>query len=53
MLKRRGVLAITELLPVPDYPWLTTTVRIGKAGGYRLVYVDVNLWNYTVCFKKT
>jgi len=52
VLKRRGILAITELLPDPDYPWVTTTVRMGKAGGFRLDDVDGNLWNYTVRFKK-
>jgi len=52
VLKRRGVLAISEWLPDPDYPWATTTVRMGKAGGFRVDDVDGNLWNYTVRFKK-
>lgn len=52
VLKRRGILAVTELLPDPDYPWVTTTTRMGKAGGFRIDDVDGNLWNYTVRFKK-
>ena len=52
VLKRRGILAITELLPDPDYPWVTTTVRMGKAGGFRVEDVSGNIWNYTVRFRK-
>lgn len=52
VLKRRGVLAISEFLPDPDYPWVTTTVRMGKEGGFRVDDVNGNLWNYTVRFKK-
>lgn len=52
VLKRRGVLAITELLPDPDYPWVTTTVDMVKAGGFRVDDVGGNIWNYTVRFRK-
>ncbi|MCC6147650.1 MAG: methyltransferase domain-containing protein [Anaerolineaceae bacterium] len=52
VLKRHGILAISELLPDPDYPWVTTTVRMGKEGGLHLEDVEGNLWNYTVRFKK-
>lgn len=52
VLKRRGILAITELLPDPDYPWVTTTVSMGKAGGFRVEDVNGNIWNYTVRFRK-
>jgi SAM-dependent methyltransferase len=52
VLKRRGILAVTELLPDPDYPWLTTTVRMVKAGGFRVDDVGGDLWNYTVRFRK-
>lgn len=52
VLKRRGILAVTELLPDPDYPWVTTTVNMVKAGGFRVDDVGGNLWNYTVRFRK-
>lgn len=52
VLKPRGVLAVTEFLPDPDYPLSSTTVRRGEAAGFEVEGVYGNLWNYTVRFKK-
>ncbi len=51
VLKPGGTLAVTELLADPDYPWVTTTINMGKAGGFLLDDVNGNLWNYTVRFR--
>lgn len=52
VLKPGGVLAVTELLPDPDYPLRSTTVRICQREGFVLVGNSGNLWNYTVRFRK-
>lgn len=51
-LKPAGILAITEFLPDPDYPWATTTVKMIKQGGFCVDDLEGNLWNYTARFKK-
>jgi ubiquinone/menaquinone biosynthesis C-methylase UbiE len=53
VLKQGGILAITELFPDPDYPWKSTTVKLGKQAGFRLEEVSGNFWNYTVRFRKS
>lgn len=53
VLKPGGILAVTELLPDPDYVFAGTTVRVGKTAGFQVDAVKGNLWTYTVRFKKT
>ena len=52
VLKPGGILAITELFPDPDYPWKSTTIKLGTKAGFVLDEVSGNFWNYTVRFKK-
>jgi len=52
VLKPGGILAITELFPDPDYPWKSTTVKLGNRAGFITDEVSGNFWNYTVRFKK-
>jgi len=52
VLKPCGILAVSELLPDPDYPWKSTTVRICIDAGFVLDKVSGNLWNYTARFTK-
>jgi len=51
-LKPGGILAVTELLPDPDYPLRSTTIEICQREGFVLDDNLGNLWNYTVRFKK-
>lgn len=51
-LKTNGILAVTELLPDPDYPLKSTTIKLGEKSGFVLDKVSGNFWNYTVKFKK-
>ena len=52
VLKRGGFLAVTELFPDPDYPWKSTTIKLGKEASFVLDEVSGNFFNYTVRFKK-
>lgn len=52
VLKPGGVLAVTELFPDPDYPWKSTTIKLGKEAGFAVDEVSGNFFNYTVRFKK-
>ena len=52
VLKPGGFLAVTELFPDPDYPWKSTTIKLGKEAGFVLDEVSGNFFNYTVRFKK-
>ena len=52
VLKPDGILAVTELLPDPDYPLSSTTIKICQREGFVLEENLGNLWNYTVRFKK-
>jgi ubiquinone/menaquinone biosynthesis C-methylase UbiE len=52
VLKPGGLFAVTELFPDPDYPWKSTTVKLGEAGGFVVDKVAGNFFNYTVRFKK-
>ena len=53
VLKSGGILAITELLPDPDYPLRSTTIKICEKAGFVLDKISGNFWNYTVRFKKS
>jgi len=44
------MLAISEWLPDPDYPWKSTTVRQLEKEGFRVEGFSGNLWSYTVRF---
>ncbi len=52
VLKPGGLLAVTELFPDPDYPWKSTTIKLGEAAGFVVDKVSGNFFNYTVRFKK-
>lgn len=52
VLKPGGVLAVTELLPDPDYPLRSTTLKICQREGFMLDDSLGNLWNYTIRFRK-
>lgn len=52
VLKPGGILSVTEWLPDPDYPWKSTTIKIGREAGLVLDEALGNLWHYTVRFKK-
>jgi len=48
VLKSGGVLAVTELLPDPDYYRSSTVVRLGKEAGFESADTVGNFFNYTV-----
>lgn len=50
VLKNNGVLAVTELLVDPDYPWQKTTIKMVTGAGLKLQQVHGNLLNYTIAF---
>jgi len=52
VLKPGGILAISELLLDPDYPFRETTARRGKEAGFRIEGYFGNFWTYTVRFTK-
>ena len=52
VLKPGGILAVSELFPDPDYPWKSTTIKLGEAAGFVVDRVSGNFFNYTVRFKK-
>ena len=52
VLKPGGVLAVTELFSDPDYPWKSTTIKLGTKFGFLVDEVSGNFFNYTVRFKK-
>ena len=53
VLKPGGILAVTELFPDPDYPWKSTTTKLGEEAGFVVDEVSGNFFNYTVRFKKS
>ena len=52
VLKPGGILAVTELLPDPDYPLRSTVIKLCQGAGFVLDGNAGNLWNYTLRFKK-
>jgi ubiquinone/menaquinone biosynthesis C-methylase UbiE len=52
VLKPGGILAVTELFPDPDYPWKSTTIKLGEGAGFVVDKVLGNFFNYTVRFRK-
>lgn len=52
VLKPGGLFAVTELFPDPDYPWKSTTIKLGEAASFAVEKVSGNFFNYTVRFKK-
>ena len=52
VLKPGGILSVTEWLPDPDYPWKSTTIKIGREAGFALDEAPGNFWHYTVRFRK-
>ena len=51
VLKPKGILAVTEFLPDPDYPLKKTTKRIVTSAGFSIDKENGDLWNYTIRFK--
>jgi len=52
VLKPGGILAVTEFFPDPDYPWKSTTIKMGREAGLVLDEAPGNIWHYTVRFRK-
>jgi ubiquinone/menaquinone biosynthesis C-methylase UbiE len=52
VLKPGGLFAVTELFPDPDYPWKSTTIKLGEDAGFTVDKVSGNFFNYTVRFRK-
>ena len=52
VLKPGGILAVTELLPDPDYVFKSQTIKLVGRTGFTLDKASGNLWNYTARFKK-
>lgn len=52
VLKPGGILAVSELLPDPDYPRRSTTIKQCTGEGFVLNGSFGNLWSYTVRFRK-
>jgi len=52
VLKKEGILAVTEFLPDPDYALSSTTARLGETLGFKVDGILGNFWTYTVRFKK-
>lgn len=52
VLKPGGLLAITEWVFDPDYPWMSTTIKQGTQAGFVVDAALGNWWTYTVRFKK-
>jgi len=52
VLKPGGILSVTEWLPDPDYPFKSTTIKIGREAGLVLDEAPGNFWHYTVRFRK-
>jgi len=52
VLKPGGLFAVTELFPDPDYPWKSTTIKLGEAAGFAVDEVGGNFFNYTARFRK-
>ncbi len=52
VLKPGGILAVSELLPDPDYPLRSTTIRRCQQAGFRYETAEGNLWTYPVRCKK-
>lgn len=52
VLKPGGFLVVTELFPDPDYPWKSTTVKLGNEARFVVDKISGNFFNYTVRFRK-
>jgi ubiquinone/menaquinone biosynthesis C-methylase UbiE len=52
VLRPGGILAVTELLQDPDYPWRSTTIKLCQREGFIIDGNFGNMWEYTVRFKK-
>lgn len=52
VLKKDGILALTELILDPDYPLATTTIKEGEVAGFVFEAKLGNFWDYTVRFRK-
>ncbi|MCJ7515120.1 MAG: class I SAM-dependent methyltransferase [Dehalococcoidia bacterium] len=52
VLKPGGLFSVTELFPDPDYPWKSTTVKLGNEARFVVDKISGNFFNYTVRFRK-
>jgi ubiquinone/menaquinone biosynthesis C-methylase UbiE len=53
VLKPHGILAVTEVMADPDYPFKQATIAMGEKAGFDAEQFSGNLWEYTVCFRKS
>jgi ubiquinone/menaquinone biosynthesis C-methylase UbiE len=53
VLKPNGIFAVTEVMVDPDYPLKRTTIRTGEKAGFTVDQFSGNIWEYTVCFRKS
>lgn len=53
VLKPQGILAVTEWIMDPDYPWQSTTRKQCEKAGFIFYESYGNLWSYTVRFRKS
>jgi ubiquinone/menaquinone biosynthesis C-methylase UbiE len=53
VLKPGGILAVTEFLPDPDYPFKKTVVRQLERAGFGIAAIKGAFWTYTVRAMKT
>jgi ubiquinone/menaquinone biosynthesis C-methylase UbiE len=53
LLKPGGILAFSELLMDPDYPRVSSLVRLVEPHGFRLTHHLGNFFAYTLVFEKT
>ena len=48
VLRPGGIIAVSEFLPDPDYPLLSTTKKQLKKAGFAIDAAEGNFWTYTV-----
>lgn len=52
VLKPKGVLAVSEFLPDPDYPSRRVTIRTAEEAGFTVEAQEGSAWAYTIRFRK-
>ncbi len=53
VLRDGGILAVTEFFIDPDFPLISTTVKLVEGAGFQVEAKDGSPWSYTVRFVKT
>ena len=52
VLKPKGVLAVSEFMPDPDYPSRRVTIRTAENAGFAVEAQEGSAWAYTIRFRK-